>query len=654
MTADEQAEIAETPSSMSASETAQGPKRLPRRNPLFAAGGSVYPLRDEADGPEEWYAHDVTPELDLLARAGCSTVRFFVGWRVLEPQVGQYDQEIIDRLGRLVSAAEERRLQVIVCFFADDRHAELSSVSWGARRDPRTDSYLVQREAALVARVASALHRHKGVFAWQLGNEAFLSGFSATSDLEAWTRTLRDAIREHDSKRPIGLGADAETLYRSSGVDARAAVALCDFSVAHLTSAYRAYMGGDPLTGMASTYVEPFLLRCGRGTCPVLLDETGPLSLEYSAAEEAHALRIALWSALGNRAAGAMVRRVSDMSTERREPYYLDPFEMLVGVMAEDGETKPSFDELQRFVRTIARLDLKTYAVIAERAAVLIPAERYEPLPSLAGLYAPRSCLQAFVTAKRAQLQVTIAHEGEALNDYRLVVVPSTAGLREDTWPALKAFVQAGGTLLFSHGGGDLPSVAAGLFGIEFLGDGGPRETLSCRVAQVSLLGALESFDAVLSLPHFAQVSAQGATVVATDAAGLPLLTVHQVGQGRAVFIAAPLERAIAQGDPWASPPAVLHLLREVYSAAARIAGCGAPFSCDTPEVEVTVLAGETDDVLLLINHSTEKLTATLTAVQEVAEITDVAGGKPVRVGSTSFGVPLGPCAVAALKLSYD
>jgi len=413
-------------------------------------------------------------------------------------------------------------------------------------------------------------------------------------------------------------------------------------------------MGGGPLTSIASTYIEPFLLRCARGGKPVLLDETGPLSLEYSAAEEAHALRIALWSALGNRAAGAMVRRVSDMHTERREPYYLDPSEMLVGVMDEQGETKPSFDELQLFVRAVSRLDFKTYRVIAERAAILVPAERYDPLPSLAGLFAPRSCLQAFVTAKRAQLQVAVAHEGEALSEYRLVVVPSTVNLREDTWPALKAFVQSGGTLLFSHGGGDLPSIAAALFGIEFLGDAGARDTLSCRVAQASLLGALEHFDAVLDLPHFARVSAQGATVVATDAAGSPLLTVHQVGQGRAVFVSAPLERAIAQSDPWASPPAVLSLLREVYSATARIAGCGAPFVCDAPEVEVTVLAGETDDVLLLINHSTDKLTATLAAGQSIAEIVDVRGGKPVQVGSTSFGVPLGPFAVAALKLSYD
>ena len=94
------------------------------------------------------------------------------------------------------------------------------------------------------------------------------------------------------------------------------------------------------------------------------------------------------------------------------------------------------------------------------------------------------------------------------------------------------------------------------------------------------------------------------ATVVATDENGSPLLTVNQVGQGRAVYIAVPIERAIAQGDPWATPAPVRSLLREVYGAVARGAGCGAPIDCDAPEVEVALFQGDADDVLVLVNHS--------------------------------------------------
>ncbi len=164
---------------------------LDRRGPLFGVGVSVYPSNIESAGPDAWYTPDMAPGFERLAEAGCTLVRLFVSWRVLEPQVGQYDREALDRFAAVVSAATSRGLRVIVCFFADDRHSELSDVVWGRRRDARTDPYLVEREAALIGTVVSRLHSDKSVVAWQLGNEAFLSGFTNATSLEAWVGKLR-------------------------------------------------------------------------------------------------------------------------------------------------------------------------------------------------------------------------------------------------------------------------------------------------------------------------------------------------------------------------------------------------------------------------------------------------------------------------------
>ena len=83
-------------------------------------------------------------------------------------------------------------------------------------------------------------------------------------------------------------------------------------------------------------------------------------------------------------------------------------------------------------------------------------------------------------------------------------------------------FVQGGGSLLLSYGGGDANSAIRDIFGIEFLGDAGPRDTLSCRVAQQDVLGTLEGFDARLDVPNYALLSGGTATIVATDAKGSP------------------------------------------------------------------------------------------------------------------------------------
>lgn len=629
------------------------PAKALQRNPLFPVGVSLYPLDAETQGPDDWYERDLSEGLAALAEARCALVRIFVSWRVLEPQVGQYSEEALAKLASLVADARARKMQTVVCLFADDRHADLTDVGWGKKRDPRTDSYLLQREVALAQKVVSHLRSDSGVFAWQLGNEAFLSGFESAQALEAWVNALREAIREIDPKRPIGLGADAETLYRATGVDATDVLAANEFAVSHLTAAYRAYAAEGPLTSGPSTYLDAFLLRNAHRGRPVLLDEVGVLALDHSAAEEAAYVRNVLWSGLMNRAAGVMLRRYRDMDTERREPYFLDPFETLVGVADSEGLPKPVFSEIARFVRTVARIDLKSHALIAERTAVVVPSERFDPLPSLAGLYDPRACLQAFIIAKQAHVPVTVVREDDDFGEYLVLVVPSAFKLGDETWERLGAFVQGGGTLLMSYGGGDAPAATRDLFGVEFLGDAGPRSRLSCRVAQADILGALESFDARFDVPNHALLSGGTATIVATDAKGSPLLTVNQVGQGRAVFVAVPLERAIAQGDPWATPRPVSHLAREVYGAVARGAGCGAPVLCRAPEVEVALFQGEADDVLVLLNHAPEKVSADLECDRRVASIADVRGGAPVAVGGKAFTVPLEANGATALRVTY-
>lgn len=627
--------------------------KAPRRNPLFPVGVNYYPLDAETQSYDDWYTGDAEADMAVLAEARMSLVRVFVSWKMLEPQVGQYDEDALERLQVVIDAARTHKIQVVVCFFADDRLAEMVDVPWGKKRDPRTDSYLIGREIALVQKIVNRFRADTAVFAWDLANEAFCSGFEDAGALDAWVEQMRDAVREVDPERPVIVSVDPETLFRHTGVDPRAAIDRCEFAVSHVTSAYRAYAAEGPVTSGPSTYVDSFLLRAAAHDLPVLLDDVGLAGLEQSQAEEAAHARTVLYSALMNRAAGVLMRRYRDVDTERREPYFRDPFEVLVGLADIEGEPKPALAEVERFIRTCARIDLRRYTLLPERTAVLIPAERFEPLPNLAGLYEPRACLTAYIAAKRAHVPVTVVRESDDFTAYSVLIVPSAFRLAEETWERLRAYVQEGGSLVFSYGGGDPHPAVREVFGVEFLGDGGGRETISCRIAQPDVLGPLVSFDAKLELPNHALLGHGGSTVVATDAKGSPLLTVNQLGQGRAVYISLPIERAIAQADPWATPPAVADMLRTVYGAVARAAGCGAPAECDKAEVEVALFNGEDDDIIMLLNHGPEKVTATLTFERPVQTIADVRGGKAVEVGGTVFGVPLEPNGAVALRLMY-
>jgi endo-1,4-beta-mannosidase len=625
----------------------------PRRSTTFPIGIDYWPIDAETASFSDWYSGDLEADMKALSEARLTLVRVFVSWKCFEQQVGNYDEESAQRFERLVAAARENHLQLIVCFFADDRLAEMTDVSWGKKRDPRTDQYLVAREVSLVQRIVSLYRAERAILAWDLANEAFCAGFHTASELESWVRTMREAVREVDADRPIILGVDPETLLRATGVDPRGAIDECELAVSHVTAPYQAYAAEGPVISGPATYLDSFLLRSARRDLPVLVDGVGVASLDYSAAQEAGYIRTVLYGSIMNRASGVLLRRWRDVETERREPYFRDPYEVLVGVADIDGGPKPALDEVARFARVSARLDMRRYSAQPERVAVLIPTERYEALPSLAGLYDPRSCLQAYISAKEAHLPVEVVREGDALDSFSVLIVPSVGRLLQGTWRDLTEFVQGGGALIASYGGGDADPAVRELFGVEFLGDYGARDVLSCRVAQPDALGPLQSFDARLAVPHHALLGGGGATVVATDVKGSPLLTSHGYGSGRAVYLAAPVERALAQGDTWAAPPAVREMLRTVYAAVSRAAGATLSLSCDTPEVEVALFAGEEDDILLLLNHSPERLTATVTTDRVVTSISDVRGGQPAVVAGTVFGVPLGPNGAASLRVVW-
>ncbi len=625
----------------------------PFRNQLFPIGVDCYPLDEEKRSFSDWYDRDLAGEFAAMHEARISLARIYVSWKLFEPQVGQYNDEAEDRLGDIIAAARAKDVRLIVAFFADDRFADMNEVPWGKKRDARTDEYLIQREIALVQRIVNRYRTETMIWAWELGNEAFCSGFASEDTLQAWATRLRDAIREVDTARAIILGVDPETLVRETGVDAGPAIGVFEYGVSHVTAGYRAYAAEGPVTHGPATYLDSFLLRSALRGLPVLADGVGVHSLDVAAAEEAAYVRMALYSSLMNGAAGVMLRRWRDMAAEKREPYFRDPFEVLVGMNDPKGRPKPVLSEVQKFARVAARLDLRRYTRAPERAAVMVPAERYEPLPSLAGLYDPRSCLQGYIAAKEAHVPVGLVREGDDLSAHMALFIPSAAKLRSETWGAIAQFVQSGGSVVLSYGGGDADPAVREIFGIEFLGDHGVRRIVSCRVAQPGLLGDLTPFDVRLDLPHYALLGNSGATVVATDATGSPLLTLNQFGQGRAVFLAAPLERAIAQSDPWAAPDQVRSLLRTVYGSVAGAAGAGPVIDCDDPSAEVALFLGETDDVVMVLNHSAEAITPTLTAERVVAAVADVRGGKAAEVGAKAFGVPLPPNGAIALRLAY-
>ena len=125
----------------------------------FLLGTNYFPLDRERQSWGEWYASDPGPEFEAMAEMGMSVVRGFFSWHLYEPQVAQYDDEVFDRLDRLIAAAKRNGMVLIVSLFFEDGVSELMDVPWRQGRSIVNDDYMLQRATAVAQRIAQ---RYRG------------------------------------------------------------------------------------------------------------------------------------------------------------------------------------------------------------------------------------------------------------------------------------------------------------------------------------------------------------------------------------------------------------------------------------------------------------------------------------------------------------
>ena len=419
---------------------------------------------------------------------------------------------------------------------------------------------------------------------------------------------MRDAIRELDPERPITLGVDAETFFRATGVDARDAIATCEFAVSHVTV-------GLPRVRRRRSRHQRARRRTSTPSCcasPTAASRCSPTtsarcSLDNSPAEEAAALRTALWSGLANRASGALVRRFRDLETERREPYYLDPFETLVGVVDADGELKPSFAEARRFLRLLAGASTcgASSRPPSARPSSFLPSATSR-CPNLAGLFDPRACL---VGVHRREAGARAGHASPRRPTTSSATRCSSCRARfaspSETWDRL-ADVRAGRRL------------ARALLRRRRRAPGDPRALrrrvprrrraaprLSCRVAQDGVLGALDELRRALSTCPTTRCCSAGTRDGRRDrrerqpaADGQPVRPGPRGLHRRSARARDRAGRPV--GDAGAGPRAAARGLRR-GGPRRRLRRAGGLLA---PEVEVALFQGDAEDLLVLINHA--------------------------------------------------
>jgi hypothetical protein len=566
-----------------------------RRNgrPFTAVGVNYHPATSGCQLLSAWDPDRLEADFQEIARRGCNTVRFFVPWREVEPAAGEYDPVALARLGELVRLADSAGLLCIPALLTIFMNGELLDLPWRRGRDLWTAPGMRERAREYVRLVAAELGPAGNVLAYDLGDELVQVDPEVARSLsrpqaDAWLAELATAIREADPGALVMQANESSAVFGSHpfGVDNAAALDLLGLHGFPLWSP----LAIESTASFKATLLPAFLARFGSLFGQPLTDELGA----YAVSEEVAAgyLRAAGHSALANGSAGILAWCWQDISSTG-PPYDIRPQERLAGLLDRDGRAKPA----------LAELELLASRAEAWSALRLPPAPVAVLVPELwrarSGSYLERTgswavaAFYAFALLKRAHLQMEFTSRAQP--HHRLLICPSAEHLTIRDQDEMAAFVAAGGTLLCSSG-----TVLHGL-GEESLFGVGPRDFSIDPGEQPGFEweGTRYPLDWGPD-PRLPVLESSGAEVLASFPNGGVALSRRRHGEGAAYYLNAPFERQLDLPGRLES-----HDWQLLYAALAAAAGVVREVDCDSPSVEIQILADDDGGrIAIAINHA--------------------------------------------------
>jgi hypothetical protein len=403
-----------------------------------------------------------------------------------------------------------------------------------------------------------------------------------------------------------------------------------------------------------------------------------------------------MYSGIGAGSIGVDLWCYTDASPEQfhKAPYLRTPQETGWGMTTWDRQDKPLAREFKKFSQVVGQLDLAGLSPAAAEIGIIIPDEwakthgdfshfglagpqaapyvsladgdampgKAPPDASAANHWLMGSALTSFVLGRRAGLKADFPREYSEWDKHAMVFLPSPitstsdpflVHVHSDFYAKARKYVENGGFLYASLAAdGAIPEMDS-LFGarmvdravstevtlkfVEPFGDFKPGDTLHYTVPSASI----ESWGTLLEV--------SSGKVIAVDQDGHPALVTNQIGSGKTLLSAYPLEHYLAE------MPAVFEKPEETYRLYAAFrdwVGVKPQFRVDNPSVELSVLGEATRGYAVAVNHSFETQKVTVRSGTSLHSVSLVApdGLKSLPIDASSWQLEIAPFDAAIVE----
>ncbi|MGC0775618.1 MAG: beta-galactosidase [Candidatus Acidiferrum sp.] len=660
---------------------------------FLAVGAHWVPAKAAMQWPVQWDPKDIEADFAKMHELGYNITRFDMLWAWFEPRPGDYNPVAFEQLDYLVTLAHKYKIYLHPSLFIGGEVGEAYwDVPWRHGRHPHADPEMLRLETNLAAEFGRRYAKETAIIAWDLTDEPpfWIVPSPQTTDAMAinWTRLIVDGIREHDKLHPIVVGTSGQEIahepFRADNI-----AKFVDFFSVHPFTLYAPDLFPDALLSARGTYGAAFEIALSQGAGhPVMIHEMSASTAQFSPERVAAYDRAQMYSGLGAGSMGVDLWCYTDASPAQfhKAPYLRTPQETGWGMTTWDRQDKALAREFKKFARVVSQLDLTGIAPAPADVAIIIPDEWAKPHGDFSrfGLTGPEvtpyvsqadgdaipgrtqpdasgvnhwlisSALSTFVLARRAGLRADFPREYSDWTKHPMVFLPSPitstdntflAHVHSDFYEKARKYVEQGGFLYASVATDGAILEMSSLFGarlvdraissevtlkfVQPFGGFKPGDTLHYSVPSASI----QSWGTLLEVTT--------GKVVAVDQDGHPALVTNTLGAGKTLLSAYPLEHYLSEVPAVFDKPEDTH---RIYAACRDWAGVKPAFTVDKPEVEATSLAGDRRGYVVLVNHSPEEQTVTVTSAIPVRALAKIGEDGPtaIRLEGASWKMKIG------------
>jgi hypothetical protein len=510
------------------------------------AGVNYWPGSCGVEMWARWPEGEIQHDLDVLASLGLNSIRFFLRWQDFEPEAGQYNLLMFERLAQFLAWCGQRRLWAQPSLFVGWMSGGIFWPAWKAGRNVFADPFMVKRAAAFARKAAATIAPfHPYLLGIDQGNELDClpdSPVASPGDVVHWCQSVNEAIRSAYPGCLIVSGNDQNQVVADVGWQLGRQPGTDYYSMHAYPVPNWHPVGFDGMTDPLCQSLLPFYVKCARAFGPVLAQEFGTI-VTFGAEQQDRYLRAMLPACWEAGAGGFLWWCLRDI-TANVHPYVKNSFEGTLGLVDGQDQVKPGLEYFVEFAHSLPGRPASD--ALSGEVGLYWPKHFYlrdDPEnPGNDPRQLSRQMIVAHFLLQQLGHRVRIVRGDQALDPTLPVLVIPGALLGADEAEALEAWVRAGKRLLW-HGP---DPVNWGHAYIHLLG-ARPVDYRAARPASINLWGEAWTLG---GYPHGMRVEVAPTTaqVLARDEGGLPVVLANRVGQGSVIYTIPLVEDAIA-GD---------------------------------------------------------------------------------------------------------